>query len=69
MGKKTLEFVYFFLMISNENYVIHINDDNDIAFVNCVQIKCGQTNTVVTKPLYRLSKIIKSRLRRLLEIT
>ena len=34
MGNKTLEFAYFLIMISNRDYVIHINNDNDSSFNN-----------------------------------
>ena len=60
MGKKTLEFAYFFLMIFGKDYVIHINDDNDSSSFSCVLYKQSVVRLIlgVTKPLYNLGKTI-----------
>ena len=39
MGKKTLEFAYFVLMVFGQGYVIYINDDNDSSSLKCVFYK------------------------------
>ena len=68
MSKKTLKFDYFFLMISSQDYVIHISDDNDSSSLMCVFYKQSVVRLTlgVTKPLYDLGKKIKPSSRRLL---
>ena len=69
MGNKTLEFAYFLIMISNRDYVIHINNDNDSSFNNMFHKQSVVRLTLgVTKPLYSLGEMIKPSSRRLLDI-
>ena len=44
MGKEILELAYLFFMIFNQDYVTHINNNNDSSSLSSVflQIKCGQ---------------------------
>ena len=69
IGKKSLEFAYFFLMISGQGYVIHINDDNSNSLLGYVFYKQNVVKLTleVTKPLYSIGKTIKPSSRRFLE--